>query len=104
MIRHDHYTFNGSVDDYAARFYLTYNVTDVEEIGGEEQFAWFDGNDWIVNGKGQLEVVDMLGRVLYSQHVNGEQVRLQLDGYAAGVYMLRMSGNKNVKAQKIVVK
>ena len=105
MLRHDHYTFNGSVDDYAARFYITYNVTDVEEINGDgEQFAWFDGNDWIVNGKGQLEVIDMTGRVLYSQRVNGEQVRLQLDGYAAGVYMLRMSGNKNVKAQKIVVK
>ena len=105
MLRNDHYTFNGSVDDYAARFYITYNVTDVDELNGNgEQFAWYDGNDWIVTGKGQIEVIDVTGRVLKSMRVSGDQTRIHLEGYAAGVYMLRMSGNNNVKTQKIVVK
>ena len=104
MLRNDHYTFNGSVDDYAARFYITYNVTDVNEINdGGEQFAWFDGNDWIVTGNGELQVVDVTGRVLTSSRASG-QTRIHLNGYAAGVYMLRMSGNNTVKTQKIVVK
>ena len=104
MLRNDHYTFNGSVDDYAARFYITFNVTDVNEINGNgEQFAWFDGNDWIVTGNGVLQVVDVTGRVLTSSRVSG-QTRIHLNGYAAGVYMLRMSGNNTVKTQKIVVK
>ena len=104
MLRNDHYTFNGSVDDYAARFYITFNVTDVNEINGNgEQFAWFDGNDWIVTGNGELQVVDVTGRVLTSSRVSG-QTRIHLNGYAAGVYMLRMSGNNTVKTQKIVVK
>ena len=104
MLRNDHYTFNGSVDDYAARFYITYNVTDVDELNGNgEQFAWYDGNDWIVTGNGVLQVVDVTGRVLTSSRVSG-QTRIHLNGYAAGVYMLRMSGNNTVKTQKIVVK
>ena len=79
-------------------------VTDVNEINdGGEQFAWFDGNDWIVTGNGELQVVDVTGRVLTSSRVSG-QTRIHLNGYAAGVYMLRMSGNNTVKTQKIVVK
>lgn len=105
MLRNDHYTFEGSVDDYAARFYITFNVTDVEELNGDgEQFAWFDGNDWIINGKGQLQVIDVTGRVLQTAFVSGEQTRLHLDGVAAGVYVMRLTNGTQSVSQKIVVK
>ena len=105
MLTNDHYTFEGSVDDYAARFFITFNVTDVEEINGENgDFAWFDGNDWIVTGNGQIDVIDVTGRVLQSQRVNGEQTRLHLDNVAAGVYMMRLSEGNRAKTQKIVIR
>jgi hypothetical protein len=105
MLRNDHYTFEGSVDDYAARFYITFNVTDVEELNGDgEQFAWFDGNDWIINGKGQLQVIDVTGRVLQTAFVSGEQTRLHLNGVAAGVYVMRLTNGTQSVSQKIVVK
>ena len=105
MLATDHYTFNGSVDDYAARFYITFNVTGVDEIdGGSDDFAWFDGNDWIVTGQGQLEVIDVTGRVLQSRRVSGEQTRLHLDNVAAGMYMMRLTDGNRAKVQKIVVK
>ena len=105
MLTTDHYTFEGSVDDYASRFYLTFNVTGVEEFeDGGEDFAWFDGNEWIVTGKGQLDVIDMTGRVLQSRRVSGEQTRLHLDNVAAGVYMMRLSEGNKSKTQKIVIR
>ena len=105
MLQEDHYTFNGSVDDYASRFYITYNVTSVDEIHGiGEEFAWFDGNDWIVTGKGQLEVIDVTGRVLQSRRVSGEQTRVNLHDVAAGVYMLRLTDGNKGKTQKIVIR
>jgi hypothetical protein len=105
MLTTDHYTFEGSVDDYAARFYITFNVTGVDELNGEDGgFAWFDGNDWIVTGKGQLDVIDVKGRVLRTERVSGEQTRLHLDGVAAGVYMMRLSEGNRAMTQKIVVK
>jgi hypothetical protein len=105
MLTTDHYTFEGSVDDYAARFYITFNVTGVDELNGEnDDFTWFDGNDWIVTGKGQLDVIDVTGRVLRSERVSGEQTRLHLDGVAAGVYMMRLTEGNRAKTQKIVIR
>ena len=105
MLTTDHYTFEGSVDDYAARFYITFNVTGVNELNGEnDDFTWFDGNDWIVTGKGQLDVIDVTGRVLRTERVSGEQTRLHLDGVAAGVYMMRLTDGNKAKTQKIVIR
>ena len=105
MLTTDHYTFEGSVDDYAARFYITFNATGVDEMdGASDEFAWFDGNDWIVTGQGQLEVIDVTGRVLQSRRVSGEQTRLHLDNVAAGVYVMRLTEGNRAKVQKIVVK
>jgi hypothetical protein len=105
MLTTDHYTFEGSVDDYAARFYITFNVTGVDELNGEnDDFTWFDGNDWIVTGKGQLDVIDVTGRVLRTERVSGEQTRLHLDGVAAGVYMMRLTDGNKAKTQKIVIR
>ena len=105
MLTTDHYTFEGSVDDYAARFYITFNATGVDEMDGENgDFAWFDGNEWVVTGQGQLEVIDVTGRVLQSQRVSGEQTRLHLDNVAAGVYVMRLTDGHRAKVQKVVVK
>ena len=105
MLHSDHYTFTSSPDDYASRFYITSKCIGVEEYTQSEgDFAWFDGTDWIVTGKGQLQLFDVLGHVLYSQFATGEQIRLNLDGYAAGVYMLHLTDGSKSKVQKIIIK
>ena len=57
MTTHDHYTFTSRADDYANRFYIAFGVTGVEEhdADGEAGFAFFNGNDWVVTGEGQLQ-------------------------------------------------
>ena len=82
-----------------------FNVTDVEEFEEEqENFAYYNGDGWVVEGEGQLELVDMLGHVLYANHLSGESTIVHFDNYAAGMYMLRLvNSNKILKAQKIVI-
>ncbi len=93
MLRAERYTFDAGADDYASRFYITYRVTDVDEHGeGDGTFAWFDGSEWIVEGQGVLDVVDVMGRTVY------------LNGVAKGVYLLRVSDGTNTMVQKIVVR
>lgn len=105
MLRADKYTFDASADDYSSRFYITYTVTDVDEnVDGESNFAYFDGSDWVVNGQGTLDVVDVLGRTLFSQRLTNDQNRVNLNGVAKGVYLLRVSNGKNTMVQKIVVR
>ena len=105
MLANDHYTFTASTEDYASRFYITYTVTDVDEnVDGESNFAYFDGTDWVINGQGTLDVVDVLGRTLFSQRLTNDQNRVNLNGVAKGVYLLRVSNGKNTMVQKIVVR
>jgi len=105
MLRSDHYTFDAKTSDYASRFYLTYACTGVEEVNeGDGSFAFFDGSEWVVNGKGQLDIIDVTGRVLFSKRIANEQNRVNLNNVAPGVYMMRVSNGKNTMVQKIVVR
>lgn len=105
MLRADSYTFDATTDDYASRFYITYAVTGVDEYNeGDGTFAFFDGSAWVVNGKGQLDVVDVQGRTLYSERLVNDKNRVSLNGVSAGVYLLRVSDGTNTMVQKIVVR
>ena len=105
MLRADHYTFEATTDDYASRFYITFAVTDVEEYNeGDNDFAWFDGSEWVINGKGNLDVVDVLGRTIYSTRLTDDQNRVSLGNVANGVYLLRVSDGNSTKVQKVVVR
>lgn len=105
MLHADHYTFDATTDDYASRFYITFAVTDVEEYNeGDNDFAWFDGSEWVINGKGNLDVVDVLGRTIYSTRLTNDQNRVNLNNVAKGVYMLRVSEGNSTKVQKVVVR
>ena len=105
MLHSDHYTFDASTSDYASRFYLTYACTGVEEVNeGDGSFAFFDGSEWVVNGKGQLDIIDVTGRILFSKRIANEQNRVNLNNVAPGVYMMRVSDGKDTMVQKIVVR
>ena len=105
MLANDSYTFEAKTSDYASRFYITFTCTDIDEyLDGDDNFAFFDGSEWIINGKGNLEVVDVLGRVLFAERLYNDQNRINLNGYAKGVYLIRISDNKNTRVQKIVVR
>ena len=105
MLTNDHYTFESHATDYAARFYIVFGVTEVEEHDDDtDVLAFFNGHGWVVNGTGQLELVDMLGHVLYAKHLDGKPTMVHFDDVASGMYMLRLVDSKKVlKAQKIVI-
>lgn len=101
MLHTDHYTFHSTPDDYAARFYITFKCTEVNDITEGDEFAWYDGNQWNINGTGTLEVIDVLGRILLRRdHAS----TVSTANLAPGVYMLRLSDGTSAKVQKIVVR
>ena len=103
MVAHDSYTFEGHKGDYPSRFYITFNVTDVEENDDANHgFAFFDGSQWVVTGEGQLEFVDMHGRVLWKKRVDG-QSRVGLPQVAPSLYLLRLTNGRETRIQKIII-
>ena len=107
MLTHNSYEFEGRASDYKSRFkILIGEFTDVEE--NEEtvtnNFAFFDGSEWVVNGKGQLMVVDMMGRTVYTGNLTNDQNRVSLNGLSQGVYLMQVRGANGTMVQKIVVR
>ena len=80
-----------------------FDVTDVEEHTEDINFAFFDGSSWVVNGKGRLELVDVTGRILYTNNLSGDQSRVDLSHYAKGIYLLRLWEGNRFRVQKIVI-
>ena len=106
MLTHDHYDFVAYATDYAARFYILFSVAGTYEIDNDTHgnFAFFDGTNWVIDGSGQLELLDVTGRVLYTNYLSGDRSHVNLKDVAAGTYLLRLvEGKQNVKVQKIVI-
>ena len=107
MLTRDSYSFEGRTSDYKSRFkILIGEFTDIEE--NEEtvtnNFAFFDGSEWIVNGQGQLTVTDVMGRTVYNGNLANEQNRVNLNNVAPGVYLMQVLNANGAMVQKIVVR
>ena len=107
MLAHDSYSFEGRTSDYKSRFkILIGEFTDIEE--NEEtvtnNFAFFDGSEWVVNGQGQLTVTDVMGRTVYNGNLANEQNRVNLNNVAPGVYLMQVLNANGAMVQKIVVR
>ena len=101
------YTFNATTRDYESRFRLVFAANNNNEDGastGSAAFAFYSNGNWIINNAGEatLQVVDITGRILSSETVNGS-VSKTINA-TSGVYMLRLINGENVKVQKIVVR
>ena len=104
MLTHDHYTFEGRVDDYNTRFKIVFGEMDTnEEEPVLEHFAFFDHGNLIVNGTGHFEVVDVLGRVVYNAELTDTQNTVSLPSNVRGVCMLCFTRNNETKVQKMVI-
>lgn len=105
MLENDEYVFEGKVADYHSRFYITFNCFDVEENEDTEtNIAFFDGSQWVVTGEGNIELIDLQGRVLWNSRLSGGQSRVSVPNVAAGLYLFRLTNANETKVQKIIIK
>ena len=92
------YTFNARTTDYESRFRLVFVCGDAND--DDEAFAFINNGNIIVNGEGTVQVIDVMGRVVYQ----GDAInRVSTGGMTAGVYVLRLINGEDVKTQKVVV-
>ena len=71
---------------------------------GSETFAFNSNGNWIIANEGEalLQVIDVNGRILSSEQINGcAETRINA---AAGVYVIRLVNGEKVRTQKVVVR
>ena len=98
------YTFNARVDDYTSRFKLVFSANGMNNENGNDDFAFLSDGQLIIanDGEATLQVVDITGRILSSEVINGSCSK-NIDA-ATGVYVIRLVNGSNVKTQKVIVK
>ena len=93
------YSFEAKTTDYASRFKLVFATGNADD-----SFAFFSNGSFVINNEGNatLQVVDVTGRIIKSESINGcANVNVNA---APGVYMIRLVNGENVKVQKVVVR
>ncbi len=105
LLANPSYSFEANTNDYTSRFKLIFRASmGIEENNATETFAYFNGSEWVISNTGDatLQVIDMMGRVLRSEQINGNTA-VNINE-TAGIYMLRLVNGENVMVQKVVVK
>ena len=106
LLANPSYTFNAKWDDYASRFRLVFSANNSNNAEAEsDNFAFISNGQIILNGvnnNATLQVIDMMGRIVSSEQINGNSANLAPT--ASGVYVLRLINGTETKTQKIVVK
>ena len=101
ILREESYSFIGSPNDRNDRFVVSLNFN-TSPSTGSAAFVWQSGNEIIVNGEGELQIFDITGRMVSTQHVSGTET-MYTSSLQNGVYIFRLVGTE-VKTQKIIVK
>ncbi len=99
------YTFNATTRDYESRFRLVFAANNENGVSaGSTTFAYFSNGNLVVNNEGNatLQVVDVMGRIVKSESINGS-ASINVNA-APGVYTLRLVNGNEVKTQKVVVR
>ena len=101
LLANPSYSFDAQTTDLANRFELVFATG---SSTSSDTFAFYSNGNWVINNEGDatLQVIDINGRILNSESINGcANVNVNT---AAGVYMLRLVNGDNVKVQKVVVR
>ncbi len=92
------FTASGKQDHNRFVVRLSMNNNDVQE----ESFVYQSGNELIINGEGFVQIIDIMGRIVYTNDIQGES-RIDASNFYSATYVVRVVNENEVKTQKIVI-
>ena len=100
MLVHD-YNFTASQQENTKRFILKF--VEKQQTTDNSNFVYQSGEELIVNTQGTVQIIDVVGRVVYNNVVLNESERINISGFTTGTYIVRVISDKDVMTQKVVV-
>lgn len=67
-----------------------------------ENFVYQSGDELIINAEGSVQIIDVMGRIVYSNEINGDS-RINISKLNKAAYIIRLINGNEAKTQKIVV-
>jgi hypothetical protein len=95
------YSFTAVPKENGKRFVLKFAKSEMPE--GQDNFVYQSGKELIVETEGTVQIIDIMGRVIYSNEVTNDNNRIDISGLHSAAYIVRLINNDSVKTQKVVV-
>ena len=95
------YSFTTIPEESGDRFLLKFAKG--EGSDDDDKFAFLSGNELIVEAEGTVQIIDVMGRVVYSNDVTSDNNRINTSKFNTAAYIIRLINDNGVKTQKIVV-
>ena len=101
MLLENEYSFTATSNDNPNRFVI--RLDNGQQTTDNGQFVYQSGEELILSIEGSVQIVDMLGRVVYSnEHSNGNN-RISVSEFNNAAYVIRVVNEEGVKTQKVVI-
>jgi hypothetical protein len=101
MLLEDEYTFTATSNDNVNRFVI--RLGNGQEPTDNGQFVYQSGEELILSIEGSVQIVDMLGRVVYSNEHADAYNRINVAEFKDATYVVRVVNEEGVKTQKVVI-
>ena len=95
------YSFTATPQENGDRFVLKFAKNDGSIK--QDKFAFLSGNELIIEAEGIVQIIDVMGRVVYSNEVTNDNNRIDTSNFNTAAYIVRLINGNGVKTQKIVV-
>ena len=101
LLLENEYEFMANSNDNAERFII--KMDNSQQSTDNSRFAYVSGEELIINAEGTIQIIDMMGRMIYSNNVESSNNRINVSDFNRATYVVRVINENGVKVQKIVV-
>lgn len=93
------YTFKAMTNDNHDRFVLKLS----NEVMEDDSFVYRSGDELIIKAEGNVQVLDIMGRVVYNGTIVNDNHRIDVSAFNSAAYIIRVVNANEVKTQKVVI-
>ena len=95
------YNFTAMSNVNANRFIV--RMVNGQQTTDNSHFVYQSGEELILNIQGEVQIVDVLGRVVYNGEAMNDINRINVSSFNSGAYMVRVMNGNEVKVEKIIL-
>lgn len=95
------YNFTAMSSDNHNRFIVRF--ANGQQTTDNSHFVYQSGEELILNIQGDVQIVDVLGRVVYNGEAMNDINRINVSSFNSGAYMVKVMNGNEVKVEKVVI-
>lgn len=95
------YRFTAMSEENNNRFFI--RLGNGQQTTDNSHFAYVSGEDLIIEAEGTVQIIDMMGRVVYSSDAACHVNRINVSEFNNAAYVVRVINENEVKVEKIIL-